>query len=524
MTVPDELEPAGDPRDLRVQAYVAGALRRAQEEIEGAQVGDGVNGILNRNAHGLFQLLYGGLMPQHTPESLGAALEAWDYRGNPGDHRGIEATRRTIRSAREAAENDPRHQVLVRVAQRRNAGLPEADWAPAGAGGRTAPSVAVRTLRDMTKEELKARERMRREVRRELDAEDADEAFAPPPYVPTLADELDIPDDPVQWRIEGLWPMLGNIVLAARMKAGKTTMLLNLLRALADGEPFLGRYAVQRPSGRIAILNYELSREQFRVWLRQAGIRNLEQISVLNLRGFPMPLQSPKARHWLTQWLRESQAEIAIPDPWGQMFQGRNENDNSEVREHLRHWEQVKLMSGVSCSLIATHIGNQVFEPGQERARGASALSDWADALWTMTRDEQGDTRYFRAYGRDVDVPEAALDYSPEHRRLRISASDRAKRTAETRVQAVLAALMAQSPMSQSALEIAVRAALGRAGRDQVKAAIETAAARGLVDVERDGAGPIMHTLSAAGRSHIERGHSAARASIRALPELNLED
>jgi hypothetical protein len=59
-----------------------------------------------------------------------------------------------------------------------------------------------------------------------------------------------------------------------------------------------------------------------------------------------------------------------------------------------------------------------------ERARGASALEDWADSIITMTKDDSEDgtgERYLRAIGRDVDLEEDRLDYDPRTRTLTLA-------------------------------------------------------------------------------------------------------
>jgi transcription termination factor Rho len=65
-----------------------------------------------------------------------------------------------------------------------------------------------------------------------------------PPLI-RLDEFLATPDEDITYRVDQLWPVGGRVVLAAAWKAGKTTLLGNLIRALVDNQPFLGRYIVQ---------------------------------------------------------------------------------------------------------------------------------------------------------------------------------------------------------------------------------------------------------------------------------------
>ena len=87
------------------------------------------------------------------------------------------------------------------------------------------------------------------------------------------------PDPPVTYRIERLWPADGRVLLAAQYKAGKTTLIGNLLRTLVDGDPFLGRYPVVRPAG-VYLIDDELHPNTLRRWLREQQIANPQRITV----------------------------------------------------------------------------------------------------------------------------------------------------------------------------------------------------------------------------------------------------
>ena len=110
--------------------------------------------------------------------------------------------------------------------------------------------------------------------------------LAPPiPASFSGAEFLAQPDDLPACRIDGLWPMGGNVVLAAQFKAGKTTLRDNLIRCLVDGIPFLGRYPVTALPGRVFVIDCEMPERTARRWLNAHMITNAHRFEYCNLRG-----------------------------------------------------------------------------------------------------------------------------------------------------------------------------------------------------------------------------------------------
>lgn len=255
-------------------------------------------------------------------------------------------------------------------------------------------------------------------------AELAAQTFREPPYRPTLTAELMVPDEPVQYAIDELLPIGGNALLAAQYKTGKTTVIGDYARAFADGRPFLDRFNVNPAGGRLAIWNYELSDSQYRRWLRELGVVNTDAIVVLHLRGFRLPITAPSVEDWIVRWLAEHEVTAWVPDPFARAATGTDENSNTEVGIWLDTLDVIKDRAGVRDLVLPTHTGRAEQEQGQERARGATRLDDWADVRWLLTKDDTGN-RFFRATGRDVEVDEELLTYNEADRSLRFGGGDR---------------------------------------------------------------------------------------------------
>ncbi len=322
-------------------------------------------------------------------------------------------------------------------------------------------------------------QRIRRQARRHLENEDATASFREPPSTFSLVEELQIPDEPVIYTVDQVMPTGANVLLTAQYKAGKTTLANHLTACLADQEKFLGTFPITAPDGRIALFNYEVDERQYRRWLRQLGIAAEPLVSVLNLRGYRLPLTSRHVEDWIVAWLAARDIAVWFVDPFARAFigSGTSENDNTEVGRFLDTLDVIKTRAGVSQLVLPTHTGRAEFEEGQERARGATRLDDWADVRWMLTKDEN-DVRYFSATGRDVEYPEAALVYDETTRRLRINGGSR-KSARETKLDSAIISCVEATPgTSKNQLEIAVKQVVPGATQEEIRAAIGSAVGR----------------------------------------------
>lgn len=268
-------------------------------------------------------------------------------------------------------------------------------------------------------------ERARRNAREVLEAEDSD-AFELPKMV-TLMDLLAEPEEPESFRIRGLLPVNGRVIMAAEMKAGKTTAVGNLVRCLVDGDPFLGRHEVTPVTGQVVVIDTEMSRIQLRRWLGEQGVRAADRVTVLPMRGQldQFRITNPGIRALWAAELKNLGAEVIILDPLNPVLNAcqADENNNSEVGRVLDALDALLHESGASELIVTHHMGHN-----GERARGASKLRGWPDAEWKIMGEKDSDgeptpdaKRFFWAYGRDVDIPESELSYNPLTRRLSLA-------------------------------------------------------------------------------------------------------
>ena len=230
---------------------------------------------------------------------------------------------------------------------------------------------------------FKQEEANRREALRQLAVEEAGTIEIP--EFTNLAAFLDEPDNPTPFRITGVLPSGGRVILTAEKKAGKTTTTMNLIRSLADGDPFLGAYPTERVSGSVTLIDTEMSRDQLRGWLRKQGIRNVDHVEVLTLRGRTgtFRITNPEVRAMWAEELRARNTEVLIIDPLGPIFAANDidENSNTDVGKILDTLDALTVEAGASELILTHHAGHNA-----ERARGASRLRGWPDAEWLLER------------------------------------------------------------------------------------------------------------------------------------------
>lgn len=275
----------------------------------------------------------------------------------------------------------------------------------------------------------------------------------------TLGEVLARPPAPAE-RVQGLIPWEASTLLTAQRKCGKTTLVLNLARALLTGEQFLGQLPVRPVAGSVSMLNFEVSAAQLARWAADLEI-DPERMFLVNLRGRRNPLGHEDDRKALASLLRARQTETMIVDPFGRAYTGTSQNDAGEVGAYLAELDQfARAEVGAKDLILTAHAGWN-----GERTRGSTALEDWADSIITLTRDDSDDgtgERYLRAIGRDIDLDEDRLDFDPGQRRLSLAgAGSRKQRKAiqhhDQLDQAVLTVISANPGVNGSQLATLVR-------------------------------------------------------------------
>lgn len=278
------------------------------------------------------------------------------------------------------------------------------------------------------------------------------------PTISLLDDFLSIEDPPQRYRLDGLWPLGGRVMLAAQFKAGKTTLVGNLVRSLVDGSPFLDQFPVEPLAAdrRVVIIDDELDQRMIRAWLRDQGIANTRSAAVLPLRGnlASFDILDPQVRSQWANALRQAGAEVVVLDCLAPLLDALGLSEDKEAGQLLVAFDELLGEAGVGEAVVVHHMGHS-----GERTRGASRLRDWPDVEWRLVREksENGENdpaapRYFSAYGRDVEISEAALQFEPTTRRLSLVGGSRAGAALRGAREAIVELLTVRSGLSGRAI------------------------------------------------------------------------
>lgn len=332
-----------------------------------------------------------------------------------------------------------------------------------------------------------------REARKRLAANDIAEIELPP--VTSLADLLDTDDDPVRFRIEGVWPSGGAKVLcAAPAGGGKTTLSGNLVRSLADGEAFLGAFEVTQRASRIVIIDNEMTQGMLKRWLRRQGVTNTSAVvDVVNLRGQAglFDLGNDRLRDMWARRLADLGCDFVVFDCLKPVLEAMGLDENREMGKLLYPLTEMLTTAGVDDVLVHHHMGH-----ANERARGDSTLLGWSDANWKIVRDDDHplQPRYFSTDKvRDADEPvrEGLLSFDKATGRLTYVGGNRAtthqSENVEKRLTAVLDVLADNATEGRDEMNVtAIKAAVG-GKKETTDEALALAEKRGLVTRRHQG-------------------------------------
>lgn len=231
------------------------------------------------------------------------------------------------------------------------------------------------------------------------------------------------PDFP-EWLVEGLIHHAGSVLLAGKYKSGKSTLMLNLIKSLTTGTPFLGFHNVPKPL-RVVYADMELGESMAWRWFDQMpGIDASKFVYMPRVgQGNQLDMRSDTMRAKLARKLMSVGADVLIVDPMSPVMSalGVDENSAETVRPLLDAFDMLKVEANLQTVVLTHHTGHQ--DAG--RARGSTAWLDWCSSFMSVIRQgEDADSpRVFRAFGRDVSVATSQLHFDPATKELKLASA-----------------------------------------------------------------------------------------------------
>ena len=134
---------------------------------------------------------------------------------------------------------------------------------------------------------------------------------------------------------------------------------------------------------------------------------------MLQLRGHVLPLHVPLVFDHAVEWLKEREITFLIIDTYARAY-GGDENNNAAVSRFLDTLDMLKEDAGVVDLVLTAHTGRKEHIQGEEHARGATRIDDWADALgtgqkfgWPLLQRRRAATSTHLMYGCRWTTPPA---------------------------------------------------------------------------------------------------------------------
>lgn len=173
----------------------------------------------------------------------------------------------------------------------------------------------------------------------------------------------------------GILTVGGKLLLYGRAGLGKTTLILELAACLASGEPFLGRFPIDRPR-RVTVVQLELSQPELAAHGRAIDARFTNDLVDRNLRFVSAPrLKLPRMAAELRSIVRDAEAEILIFDPFIKLFGGDSTDKPEQVQAVFDEFDALLSAGDIAAVGIVHH----------QNVLGGRTAGSWEFEAWPST-------------------------------------------------------------------------------------------------------------------------------------------
>jgi hypothetical protein len=211
---------------------------------------------------------------------------------------------------------------------------------------------------------------------------------------------------------EGILPMDSLALFHGQPKAGKTTFVYSLIKAIVNGDnAFLG-HGIRK--AKVLILALEESPFSIKTRLRKIGITADSNLFIYNA---PL-ISAPSTYDGLAKYIKANDIEIIVVDILMNFIAVDTENDNSQVERALEPLRQFARLHKLTIILIHHSGKNAEGDDPVKNVRGASALAGKADFIFSLIKKggSNKNRRVLNIDGRYDDSPPEPMDieYIPE--------------------------------------------------------------------------------------------------------------
>ncbi len=210
---------------------------------------------------------------------------------------------------------------------------------------------------------------------------------------------------PVEWAIEGIWPMKNSGPLAGPEKVGKGWIAGDLILSLTTGTPFLGKYRVSRSH---CVLWWEEEDSRIRLHRRSHQLRagrDRPWPSSENLRflvGHGLKIDNPEGRRLLETEIAQLRPEFIVI---GNLREIHTKDENRPEMAHVRDAFRT-LSRDFGCAFIVLHHFRKTQEGqsrrGSQMLAGSGVWGAWAEAWIYVTPGGTDDVALLEVGSKDA--------------------------------------------------------------------------------------------------------------------------
>jgi len=234
-------------------------------------------------------------------------------------------------------------------------------------------------------------------------SEDGESALGTPHRWQFIALPDLVSDGPVDWLWEGYIARSGITLLIGMWKAGKTTLLVHLIKAMEKGGMFCGS-----PLSACTVLY--VSEEHTSLWIMR---RDEFGFVTDRVRVLSRPFQGkPTLKDWkalVTEivWaVQEYQADVVFIDPFATLAPVMDENDAGEVTAAITELQKV---TEAGAATVLTHHPSKMGGGEGRSSRGSGALPGFVDVILEFGRYDPSRTddtrRVLKGLSRYSETP-----------------------------------------------------------------------------------------------------------------------
>jgi hypothetical protein len=255
------------------------------------------------------------------------------------------------------------------------------------------------------------------------------------PEILTLAERLARPSREVLWTVDGFLPVGGSSLFGSGPKAGKTTLSRDLVRAVADGDTWLGRAAI---GGRVLFLSFEDPSAHDDNEFRRLGVQQPANISICTVA----PLD-PVA--WVRREVVRLRPALVIADTLQRLMRLEDMNDYAAVVPALAPYTE--MAREFDFHFMALHHAKKGDNNALEMMLGSVALPGAVDTIIAL-KGFGNSPRYLstvQRMGPAIDWTHVQLD--PDTHRSTLTLPQHAAEI--RRIQDAICVVLAQTPHMQ---------------------------------------------------------------------------